>query len=171
MKKILCLVCSAAILFLFITACTVTPTNFLAPAQFYYCADEFAYHREDGVICSEIRETILINSNVKQVLNAYLAGPVSKELTSPFPAGAQVVDVIQTENEITVILNDSFSKLSGIDLTLPIACLSMTVLEYSGVDAVSFQVENGTFAGKEIITVTQDQLLFKDDTALKQEDN
>jgi hypothetical protein len=170
MKKILSLICAAAVLILFVAACAVKPDNFIAPAQLYYSVGEYTYHQEDGVIRSETRETKLFNSDLKLFLNAYLAGPVSKKLISPFPSGAQVVDVTQSEKEITIVLNETFSKLSGIDLTLPISCLSMTILEYTGGDTVRFRVENGTLSGKEVITVTRDLLLFKDDTALKQED-
>jgi uncharacterized lipoprotein YehR (DUF1307 family) len=62
MKKILSLICAAAVLILFVAACAVKPDNFIAPAQLYYSVGEYTYHQEDGVIRSETRETKLFNS-------------------------------------------------------------------------------------------------------------
>lgn len=171
MKRRNFLICTILAISLLLTACIQPADDFKAPAQFYYCTEEISYHSSKGVIRAEARETSMINADLHQLLNAYLAGPASSELVSPFPAGSQVVDIAYQDDAISIILSEAYTNLTGIDLTLANACLAMTVCEYTGVSTVSLAIEGTTIGGKEKITLSKDGYLFIDHTAAEQNEN
>lgn len=164
MKKTTTVLCVLLMLFS-LCACTQNTQNMTSPAKFYYCNDRISYHSEQGVICPETRETALINSDLKTLLNSYFAGPVSKELYSPYPADASVYDLIIYDDIVHVILNDAFTRLNGVDLSIALSCLSMTVMEYTGISSVQISIHNNTIYGKSSLILNRNKLLLVDSSA------
>ena len=148
-----------------VVACTVPIRDMNAPAKFYYALDEVKYHNSEGMIKAEIRETALINADLKVLLNAYLAGPTSEEFRNPFPAGTQIIDATTEDDCIKILINDGLSSLSDIDLTVACACLSSTAMDYTGAASACILSENASLGSRESIRMTKEQLIFSDITA------
>lgn len=162
MKRIACFLFALMLLFS-ICACSADDSNIQVPAVFFYCAETVSYNSETGVIDSEVRETESFHGDLRSILNHYLQGPKSQQLNSPFPDGSCVEWLNQVGTEITLIISQPFTKLTGIHLTLACACLSKTL--FSLTDAETLKIYGGHMAldSNNYITLTRDSLLLLDD--------
>ena len=164
MKYALRLIC-ILLTIVFLTACMPQPDSFTAPADFYYLAEEIGYHVPDGVIRAEIRETSHFGGDLVVLLNAYLEGPATLDLVSPFPQGAQISDVASSDEGLCITVNTSFTSLSGIDLSLAANCLAMTAREVSLEDTIILVPVEGPIGGKDRMVISTDSHTLADDTA------
>ena len=93
MKKWLAFVLALALV-LSCSACAEPTEEPLAAADgmlsFYYRQATLQYDTLTGVVSSELR-SISDTEPIESWLPVYLRGPVSSELTSPFPRGVQVI--------------------------------------------------------------------------------
>lgn len=132
------------------------------PANFYYLRQEFQYGVEDGVISSEAREAVHIKDNLTALLTEYLKGPKENHLIRCVPASVSVIAVKTEDRTISLTLSPEFARLSGVDLTLACACLSMTVLDYTDADVVEIMVEDELLGDSEQIRMNREDLLLLD---------
>lgn len=162
MKRIACFL-FAVILLSSTCACSAKESDMQVPAFFYYCTATISYDSDTGVIASEVRETEGFGGDLMSILNLYLQGPLSNQLSSPFPNGSRVEWLNQIGPEITLIVNQPFAQLTGIDLTLACACLSKTL--FSLTDAQTLKIHGGhtNLDGNDYIILTRDSLLLLDD--------
>ena len=144
------------------SACGKKTDELQVPANFYYLRQDFLYGVEDGVISSEAREAVHIKDNLTVLLTEYLKGPKENQLTRCVPASVSVVAVKREDRTITLMLSPDFARLSGVDLTLACACLSMTVLDYTDADAVEIMAEDELLGDSEQIKMTREDLLLLD---------
>lgn len=161
MKKITALFLSF-ILCLSVCSCKQRSENFEVPAAFYYLQSQDSLDLSQGAICSEMREIKPYESQLDALLNVYFTGPVTDACTSPFPAGLQVVSVLQEGNKVELTLNDVFADLQGLDLTVSLTCISMTLFELTQCDSVEIQTESKLINGKDSVSVSRDMLYLTD---------
>lgn len=74
---------------------------------------------------------------VPGVMNALLAGPsAGSGLTSPIPAGTRLLDWSRDNGVAWVDLSREYESLAGLDLTLADYCITLTLTQLEGVEAV-----------------------------------
>ena len=67
--------------------------------------------------------------------------PQSDTLTAPLPGGLRLLDWQLEEGRLTLDVSDHYYSLSGVDLTLADACLTLTLCQLEEVDSVYITVE------------------------------
>ena len=135
-----------------------------SPAKFYYPVDSSYRKNNDMVIKSELREGTGYKNNLLAFTDRYMNGPVSGELISIFPEDCYPVSICKNGETITVYMSPSFAKLTGIDLTLACACLSVTLMDFTGVSTVNICVKDTKLDGHRTIVMTRDSFCLQDET-------
>lgn len=137
--------------------------DFRAPVNFYYCTDPVDYQSDYAVISPEIREGDGVNENLLQLLDLYLAGPITDGFRSPFPNGVRMEEISEENDLVTVSLSKEFSQLTDYSLTLACTGLSMTVMDLTGCETVRIQVADAPLGGSDYIEMNREKLLFLDE--------
>ena len=132
------------------------------PVQFYYLRDEITFTNSTSVIASEAATEFDDAMTLTEVLELYLTGPNDDALRSPFPEGVELVSVKQDGDTIFLKFNDHLSSLTGMDLTLACACVTMTCLELTDAVNVSIRAEGTTLDGAAQIKMNADSLILLD---------
>ena len=164
MKKLtVCLL----ILSLFLCGCSAADHNIKEPVDFYYLKtcekpEDYKNYFSDGAFGAETREASGHRDDLYYLLSMYFRGPLDDQLTSPFPADCTLLKVRQAGNELTIVLNANAVKLSDLDLTLAIACLTKTCMTLT--DATTIHIESRGIDDSVLFhhTVTSDTLLWED---------
>lgn len=128
--------------------------------DFYYLTAAVQYDSEDGVITAEKRSKN--ESDALVLLTEYLKGPASKQLISPFPDGCRLLSCDQNENVLQITVSNEFATLTGYDLTLACACLTLTARSVFPVTTVEIRAESELLDGKSVITMNPEDLLLID---------
>lgn len=165
MKKIVAL---SLILLLVISCigCSKEAPDYQRPLNCYYLSKTIQYNTSNAVIgCEQVEGALLVNESLGQFLRQYLKGPDSKDLVSPFPAGTFLVHLAIDNDTVKVRLSNEFSILTGHDLTLACACITLTILDYTGLSYVSISVEGASLNDKMTLTLSRDDLIFLDPAA------
>lgn len=131
------------------------------PVQFYYCTAGNSFDATSTTIGSETVECASMGTEVN-ILEAYLAGPQSSTLRSPFPAGLMLVSYARTNSDVTITFSAELGNLSKLDLTLACGCIAMTVLSFAEVETVHISAENVLLNGQETITMKAETLQLLD---------
>ena len=123
--------------------------------------EEYQYGVADGVMVGESREAAGHVDDLRYLLILYLHGPVSDNLSSPFPAGTKLVELTREDDSLTVQLTSMFTVLEGTDLTLACACLARTCFALTDVQSVTILA-----MGRETVSMTmeRDNLLLVDES-------
>lgn len=150
-------------------ACNHNEENIQEPAQFYYCTSEDNSTSVQPVISHEIREIKQCEKDIYQILELYLSGPQSDHLVSPFPAGVQLISVQQDDNKVFILLSPTFSQLTGFDLSVACACLSLTIFDLTEYDDISIRAHENLLDGSESIDLSREDLLLTDDTLIQED--
>ena len=159
MKRLLCLILTAATLICLLPGCAERVKE---PVTFYYLRENPS--RGLGPeIAGEIREGSGHRDNLRYLLAFYLMGPADKELTSPLPRGTTLYQLEQTEDAVTIGISDTSEALSDSGFSLACACLSMTCMELLPVKEIT------VVSGSRNTTIRRDSLILKD-TIQPQED-
>ena len=154
MKRLLCLILTAATLICLLPGCAERVKE---PVAFYYLRENPS--RGLGPeIAGEVREGSGHRDNLR-----YLMGPADKELTSPLPRGTVLYQLEQTEDGVTIGISDTSEALSDSRFSLACACLSMTCMELLPVKEIT------VVSGNRNTTIRRDSLILKD-TIQPQED-
>ena len=153
-----------AILALSLLLCLVGCSNndVRVPVFFYYCTDPVDYNSSTGVISAEIRDRDGYGDDLVSILNLYLQGPESDAFRTPFSDDINTVSLLTNDSIAEVILNQQFSNLTGQDLTLACACISMTVMDLTNSETVRISSENAQLDGNDFIEMSRSDLLFLD---------
>ena len=159
MKQLICILLLAALL---LPGCANQEPEYVAPVNFYYPKTTVTYFTADGVISKEIREAQGYGQDYAQILALYLQGPESDGLQQIFPQDVTLIQLDLSSEGATVVLNDAMAQLSGVDLSIACACLTATVCELTGVQAVTIQAQSQLLDGSKTITMTRDQVLLLD---------
>ena len=135
------------------------------PVLYYYCRSELSYDGAGSVITPEQRESAGHEEDIPYLLGQYLSGPKSSTLLQTFPTGTKLVSFTLEEKEAEVILNDGFAELSGMELTIACACITMTVTGLTEAETVHIRTESELLNNMEKITMSKDDLLLFDSSA------
>lgn len=148
-------------LLLILCSCTPAATTFEQPLTFFYPAMDTGYGNDDSYIQGEIREGANLGSDLIVILNSYLQGPIDIEgYQNPFPANTQVIFLSVEEQILDITLSRGFSALSGLDLTLACASLTMTCTQIADVPIVRIRANGTTLEGRQYIEMSRSSLLF-----------
>lgn len=169
MKKFLSFLLAIA-LCLPLLACAKESVRIQEPVSFYYRRRELAYGEENSVILSENREAAGYSSAPDHLLKEYLAGPISEDLTQTFPYGTTLIHYTADSTKATITVSSHLANLSGMDLTIACACLTLTVMELLDVEIVEIRAKDALLNDAESIILDRESLLFLDDSATKPAD-
>ena len=125
MKKLLAWILIVSLLFTLV-ACASKTEERVNPISFYYKNRDVSYNSE--------------------LISRYLEGPDEEFLECPFPPGTILSECSWIDGLLTIILTDEFSTLSTLDLTIAMACLTMTMSQIEGVDAVIVDTVGGNLS-------------------------
>jgi len=78
---------------------------------------------------------------VEGLFELLLSGPDSPDLTSPFPAGTALRSWHVEDGAAAVDLSEAYNSLSGVELSLADACITLTLCQLEGIDEVYLTVE------------------------------
>lgn len=144
--------------------CTGDQEEILDPVHFYYPKTDISFNTDDGVIGAETREASGCRENPTYLISVYLQGPQSEDFRRIYPAGTRLLSLKIVNNEARLLLSDSIAQLTGVDLTLACACLTVTAMELTGAQSVRIQAVNETLNGQDSITMDGSTLLLLDDS-------
>ena len=132
---------------------------------FYYCSAKPDYSSGAELIKSETHTAYVDPTNYKAILAQYLQGPRDPDLTSPFPGGCEIVDITLDQATARITMSKSFSTLTGVELTLACACLSLTTRAITGYATVEISAVDALLDNKEAITIDANNILLTDQPA------
>lgn len=139
------------------------------PVRFYYRRSDISHFDSTGALSSEEREagplwgaTGDMLGPCFYLLNQYVKGPESDKLEQTFPEGSAVVDLKYVEDKLSIVVNGAFAQLTGIDLSLACACLTLTACEMTGAKRAEISAENGLLDGSSAVIMVYDQLVLED---------
>lgn len=160
MKRLLILLlCSAFLLW----GCGTGEPKLEDPVTVYYPRTEYIFGQSDSVIASGSMEAEGFKTDLTALLNAYLQGLGTEGMRNPFPADSLVMQ-LQLEDTVLILdMNDSFSTLTGAELTLACACLAKTALSLSAAQTVQITLDSDLSDTRRIITMDAKNLLLMDD--------
>ncbi len=165
MKKWLCLIL-ALLLLASQTACANEKQTVQEPVNFYYRQITMEYGTDDGVIGKESREGKDHLQDYPYLLSLYLKGPESDLLYSPFPSNTALESFSIEDQTAIVQLNSAFAVLTGLELSIACACITMTVCDLAKVNAVTVFVSGAMLDGNHQITLSRNDLLLLDDSSI-----
>lgn len=162
MRRILIL-CILGCLVLNLAGCSFG-SQLKEPVPFYYTRDgeNYVYGEADGVITSEEREASGHTADLEYLLSLYLSGPLDEDLVSPFPEGTQLESIDRDSSGLIILLNDSFSQLSGMELTVACACISATCFALVDVQQVRIISPQTQYDSAVEMVITRDTLTLID---------
>lgn len=163
MKKTLCMILVLIVL-LSLPACGSSKEKIQDPVFFYYQQLEPDYGTDPSILRKEIREAAGHRQDYSYLLSLYFNGPEDFSLYSPFPRNTALKSFTLQDNSAFVNLNFSFSALTGLDLSIACACITLTVCEMTGANSVTIRAENALLDGNPQITMTPDSFLMLDDS-------
>ena len=162
MKKLICLILIIT-MFITIAGCaSENVTDIPDAANFYYATKEIEYHTQDGLISYEERGVKNAVSDLTALINLYLEGPLEDDLMSPFPNNTIVRNISHNSGIFSITLSNEFSKLTGYDLSVACACLTLTIQEFVQTNLVQISAENAELDGNKYISMNTDSLVIYD---------
>lgn len=162
MKKAVCILICLVMLFL-MTGCGHADMQSATAVNFYYIHNELKYGTESGVIAPTVVNVQYDENDYQLLLEKYLNGPTNYELISPVPAGITLVDFQIVGEKALLVLSPHMGTLTGSSMTVALACLTRTVIEMTGMNAVQISIENQQINGADIITLTLNSFSLWDD--------
>jgi len=157
MKK---LTISVLCLLLLLSGCSQAQ-EYEQPINFYYCAAADSFDNNSMSILPETREGKQW-STLEDTMRAYLSGPVTETLASPFPAELRLVSIQQNESTVFVTFSMELAELTNLDLTIACGCITLTCLELTSAQQVTIEAENTLLDGQKSITMDRESLLLVD---------
>lgn len=145
--------------------CTNAADNPKDPVSFYYRQQKLTYSDESSVIAPEAREAAGHKEDIPYLLAEYLKGPKAEAFLRTFPQQTRLISFRANKATAEIALSEHFASLTGMDLTIACACLTMTVIELTGVETVKISAENAMLNNAPQITMDKTCLLLIDSSA------
>lgn len=161
MKRSICILLLLSILFS-MAGCHQEQEKVHQPVNFYYPRVEATFGSADSLIAPIIAESADYANDTVGLMTAYLQGPKDEHYLSPFPAGTQILGFEENNGFIRLTMSRNFANLTGMDLTLACACLTLTVLDLTGGNSVRISVPGATLNGAEYIRMDRNCLNLLD---------
>ena len=136
-----------------------------SPVPYYYRRMELSYEGSGSVIAAEQRESRGHENDIGYLLSQFLKGPESSAFSRTFPLGTQLISFEHSDLEAHIVLTDIFAGLTGMDLTIACACITMTVIELTGVQTVHIRTESQLLNNMQTITMDKSSLVLFDSSA------
>lgn len=73
---------------------------------------------------------------IPALVDALLSPPETQGLATPFPEGVRLLSWEVEEGRLHLDLSEQYGGLSGVDLTVAYACLTLTLCQVEGVESV-----------------------------------
>ncbi|MBE6944556.1 MAG: hypothetical protein E7459_00520 [Ruminococcaceae bacterium] len=148
----------------FVGGCVRNPaeSDMEAPIRFYYKVTDEGYGTVGRAIDFELYDAEGHEDDFDRILDAYFLGPQQEGLVAPFPKATNLRVAWLDGETMHIDLSDSFGALSGIDLTLACSCITMTCLQFPGVETVTIRSLGKLLDGKDTITMRADSLILDD---------
>ena len=133
--------CALVLALLLLAGCGASAgVELVNPINFYFCvetdgAENADFERPSGALSVQTFDLGRQDISIGEILTRYLAFCRDGGY-GPFPAGLEYTDLALENGVLTLTFNDAFSALSGVDLSLAAAALTMTLTQISGVDGV-----------------------------------
>lgn len=137
------------------------------PVTFYYRVAQLSYETDDTVIASEVREAAQMGS-LSAIVQVYLAGPQTDTLANPFPAGLILKNLSCDDSTVYITVSSELADLTGLSLTIACGCMTMTLLELTGMETVCITAEDALLDGAKSITMDKNSLLLFDNSGEKE---
>ena len=164
MKIRLCALLLALLLLL--GGCTpAAQEEMVNPIRFYFCAaaeEDGYYESTTGALAPETVDLGRRDISIDDVLERYFAAAAQAADRSPFPEGLHAQSLSLDGGVLTVWFNDAFSALSGVQLTLCAAALTLTLTQIGGVDGVAIRCEGAILSEDWQEVFTPEDFLFMD---------
>ena len=143
------------------------------PIDFYFCAAEeteqtIDFERPSGALSVQTVDLGRQDLTIREILTQYLAFCRDGGY-GPFPEGLECMALTLENGVLTLTFNDAFSSLSGVDLSLAAAALTMTLTQIDGVDGVSIHGRSAILSGDWQEVFTADDFLLQDGSAVHPE--
>lgn len=130
------------------------------PLKFYYPNLDISYGTENAFLAHEIREGE--GKTISDSIGEFLRGPKDSAFENPFPKGTKLLHFEQTERSVQIVVSDDYAAMTGLDLSIANACLTLTVLELADADSLTLRCETAVIDGQQSISLTRDSILLFD---------
>lgn len=160
MRKIRYLALLLAVLLL--PGCRETPPDMASPVRFYYKAVQDEYSAAQSALGYETVDAVGHEADYAWILTRYFSGPQSGDLIAPFQRSTELLSAELNGTQMQILVTESLAELSGMDLTLACACITLTCLELPGVESVSISAQGSQLAGQQALTMSREDLLLED---------
>ena len=147
-------------LLLLAAGCSAPPEEAEDGYQVYYSALEDRYAQQ--ALASEPYGSAPPEEPIPDLVAALLDGPDSPDLTSPFPDGVRLLGWELEDGVLHLDLSEQYGGLSGVNLTVADACLTLTLCQVEGVDAVYVTVEGREIPYRPVQALTPEELFLSD---------
>ncbi len=140
--------------------------------ELYYAAQLTASDGGDAIRSAVIRvegsDSLDTAALAERLLTALLAAPEDAALRSPFPAGTSLQKLTVAGGRATVDLSEPYARLSGIDLSIADACVTLTLTQISGIYAVHITADGRELPYRKTQLMTAaDALLSSGENAIR----
>ena len=147
-------------LLLLAAGCSAPPEEAEDGYQVYYSALEDRYAQQ--ALASEPYGSAPPKEPIPDLVAALLDGPDSPDLTSPFPDGVRLLGWELEDGVLHLDLSEQYGGLSGVNLTVADACLTLTLCQVEGVDAVYVTVEGREIPYRPVQALPPEELFLSD---------
>lgn len=134
------------------------------PGQFYYLRATPQFSGEEAMIVPETRELLGMQDDLDKILQAYLQGPLSDTMQSPFPRDTTIVEWKMIHSSLHLNFSKQLAQLSGVDLSLACACVAKTCMELTDAQTVRIRADGALLNGSTYIVMHKSNLLLADDS-------
>ena len=107
---------------------------------------------------------------IPALVDALLSPPETQGLATPFPEGVRLLSWEVEEGRLHLDLSEQYGGLSGVDLTVADACLTLTLCQVEGVESVYVTVEGREIPYRRVQQLGPDGLLLTDGTDVPPEE-
>jgi len=160
MKRILILF--LVLLLVPLTGCQNQSSQLEHPVTVYYKRAEPTHGTADSVIASTWMEGKDHEKDYSHLISQYLKGANEPNFAPTFPRGTTLVSLKLDALTAKIVLDDHFSSLSGMDLTIACVCLARTVMELTGCQEVIISAKTTKLNGENFIILSADSYLLTD---------
>lgn len=163
---------AAALALVLLAGCTAAIAQrpqYINPIDFYYCRKDAVYGSETGALDYETTELGRNDMTVEEILALYFRGPISNTLRSPFPQGLACTGAELDGGVLTLHMNEVYSTLSGVELSLASACLTMTLTQIAFVDSVRVETPSALLSAQSGQTLSTERFVLFDASAYNPE--
>lgn len=128
----------------------------------YYQRRHTDFSSNRSMIEAEVRNFVIDPSDYYPLLEEYIQGPSNSDLVTPFPEGCQIIELTFSQTTAHLVMNSTFSQLSGYELTVACACLCLTVQSITGYSTVEISARDALLDGKEVILMDANSIVLSD---------